>query len=303
MRPARLALPVLPWLWLWLAPTAGAQPTFTRAETLEWMAAESPLVVRGLVVDFARETDPAGAVWDTVVVRVLETLKGPRRPFHTFAMHNLVHKEDLPRWKGTGQELLIFFTDRTDHEKLSAYDVTPRDVSPGRQAVIELSGRGGSGGAKVVYTLDLKDPSGPREVLDRTRAAVAASRGPGGPRAHQVRWPKGSGGNVDRVVPVDERLGRQARLWARSGDAGLREEGAKALGSVASAEDVPALKALLTDPSSEPVFEYDAEKAVEVGRTYPVRRAAYDALRGLGVRVPEPVLRERSPRTRGAAPR
>jgi hypothetical protein len=67
---------------------AGAQPIRITVETLDWMAADSAVIVRAVVIDVAHEVDDSKTGWDTVVVKVRETLKGPHKPFHTFAIRN-----------------------------------------------------------------------------------------------------------------------------------------------------------------------------------------------------------------------
>ncbi len=74
-----------------MAATAGqssAQPVFHRVETLEWLAADCPIIVRGTVADFARDVDEHGDTWDTVVVKVRETIKGAHQRSHTFVIGN-----------------------------------------------------------------------------------------------------------------------------------------------------------------------------------------------------------------------
>jgi hypothetical protein len=228
MRSVRLCLPI----WLALTATAAAQPVFRKVETLEWMAVDSPLIVRASVLDFSRQAARGSAELDTIVVRVRETIKGVDRPFHTFAIYNLVYRDDVPHWKATGEDLLIFFTDRLKNEDLSAYPVTPRYVSSSVQAIVPFGPRVKPAVPQLVppvcYTLDFQDPTDPREILARTREAVRVSLKAKAPREHTVRWPSGAE-NIDRLVPVDARLEAQARLWTRSENATLRSEAAKAL--------------------------------------------------------------------------
>jgi hypothetical protein len=236
MRGVRLCLPI----WLALVTSASAQPVFYKVKTLEWMAADSPLIVRASVLDFTRKPDVGSAVLDTIVVRVRETIKGVDRPYHTFEIHNRVYRDDVPHWKETGEDLLIFFSDRNENGDLPAYPVTPRYVSTGVQAIVPFGPRVKPAVPQLVhpvcYTMDLRDPTDPGEILARTREAVRVPRAKP-PRDHTVHWPQGAE-NIDRLVPVDGRLEAQAKLWARSENATLRSEAAKALALFPSAENV-----------------------------------------------------------------
>jgi hypothetical protein len=66
---------------------AQAQPVNLTVDTVDWMAVDSPVIVRAVVSDFVHQRDDAAAKeWSAVVLRVRETLKGPHKPFHTVAM-------------------------------------------------------------------------------------------------------------------------------------------------------------------------------------------------------------------------
>jgi len=44
-----------------------------------------------------------------------------------------------------------------------------------------------------VYTLDLQDPTDPKEIVEYTRTAIAAAEKAKPLRKHQFRWPRGAG--------------------------------------------------------------------------------------------------------------
>ena len=137
-----------------------------RVETLEWMVADSPAIIRAFVVDFAREEDQAtNAVVDTVVVRVLETLKGVDKPFHTFTISNRAYCEALPDWKKSGSELLIFLTDKNRGEHEAKYDFRPREIATGVLAIFDLSKVENKQRFARVYTGDLRDLTEPEVLL------------------------------------------------------------------------------------------------------------------------------------------
>jgi len=97
-------------LLLLFAADVRAQRCFTRSRILDWMAADSQVVVRAVVVDFVDEVDGAKQKWNTVVIRVRATLKGKHKPFHTYVIPDWGH-EKLAGWKKTQQELLVFLAD------------------------------------------------------------------------------------------------------------------------------------------------------------------------------------------------
>jgi HEAT repeat protein len=116
--------------------------------------------------------------------------------------------------------------------------------------------------------------------------------------SHTVRWPP-MGTVIDRVVPVDDRLERQARQWTRSEDWLLRKEGAKALGYFRSDENVAILKRLLDDPSYSTEVKEEGGQVIEIARDYFVRAAAYASLQKVGIHVAKPVLRVPLPQKTG----
>ena len=87
-------------------------------------------------------------------------------------------------------------------------------------------------------------------------------------------------------VPVDEALEQWAVEAIHSNQAWERAEGAKALRHFPSDANITRLKALLDDPGLQSHVD---------GPFYLVRRSAYEALNGMGVRVPEPAVRPPRP--------
>ena len=293
---------VLP-LVLVLASEVRGQPLFYTVETLDWMAADSQVVVRAVVVDLVQEVDGSKRKWITVVIKVRETLKGQHKPFHTYVVPDWDHHEVL-RWKKTERELLVFLADtkpvnigaRWWGEKAALYERTLRN---GYGSVIELTAPAklGTNIAHLgeIYTLDLQDPTEPKKILQYTRDAIAATEKVKQLRQHHLIWPRGAA-TFTRVVPVNELLERQARKWIGSDDPILREEGARAFKFFKSDDNVAALKKLLKDPSFVTHQKHEGERIIETHRTYQVRAAAFDSLKALDVEVPEPVLTELLPR-------
>lgn len=107
---------------------------------------------------------------------------------------------------------------------------------------------------------------------------------------------------ADRPRPKDaEDRERQERLAQGEKDL-LRRQGVRALAHFQSKENVAALKPLLADPAAwVQTVERNGLPGVEE-RVYHIREAAYEVLRGWGVDVERPVLREAVPPKGGEGP-
>jgi hypothetical protein len=67
--------------WLILASSAMGQPLAGSSVSVEWLAANSPLVVQGTIDEIENHGSDGGFnSYKTVTVRVLETLKGQHSP-------------------------------------------------------------------------------------------------------------------------------------------------------------------------------------------------------------------------------
>jgi hypothetical protein len=71
----RLAFNML--LVLSLTAAASGQPIVEDIDSVEWMAADSSLIVRGTVIAEQINEEPEGFVWHTIAFRVDETLDDP----------------------------------------------------------------------------------------------------------------------------------------------------------------------------------------------------------------------------------
>src|SRR5690242_16367759 len=100
----RLALSML--LVLSLAAAARGQPVVEEIDAVEWMAADSSLIVRGTVVAEQINEEPEGFVWHTVAFRVDETLKGVHRPTLRFIVQTNTIDKEIGRWKDERRPLL-----------------------------------------------------------------------------------------------------------------------------------------------------------------------------------------------------
>ena len=225
-------------------------------------------------------------------------MKGGHKPFHTFVIQNRrsIDPEELSRWKRSGQEVLVFLVpgDKQFGEKVALYQLTARKAA--LEGLIELAPAAmtPTGGERYIYTLSLKNLREPKEILDDCREAIAAAAKFEPKRAHSFTAVEPPGW-VTRVVPVDARLEAQARKWVASDDPRWREEGARALKYFMSDATVAALKKLLEDSAHDVADQGPGGKDAAKHRHYYVREAAVASLKDLGIRVPEPVVREPLP--------
>jgi len=306
-----------------LTASAVGQPAFDRIDSLEWMAADSKIVVRAVVVDVTREpADTDWEFWDTVTVKVLETLKGTPGATVTFRVKTFRLGEDPPaRWKQQRLELLLFLVEskllREQDANYARHELAPRP--DWRRSCIELGKRT----TPEVLTMDLGALTDPKAVLERTRAAIAATAKAGHVGKHVVRRPlSGFGGvHVYLAVPADHRLETAARRWIESPDDfmpktdepgsarvddssweynawwpmtsnGLRAEGIKALRHFKSDENVAITKGLLDDPASYCHTVEEGEWTAIRRREYFIRQEAFTTLKQWSVEVGQPVLGE-----------
>jgi WD40 repeat protein len=281
---------------------ARAQPMLYTVETVDWMAADSQVVVRAVVVDFAQEVDADKNKWNTVVLKVRETLKGKHQPFHTFIIPDWNHNE-IARWQKSQQESLVFLADTrlpdktewTGHApavhfmwnaKAKVHPLTLRND----RGVIELkdpvSHPKNSYFAKV-YTVEMPEAKEPQKLLQAVREAIAAADKVKVLRAHRVERPQW----FTRIVPVNANLERHARRWVQSDDEKLREQGAIALKYFKSDDNVAALYKLLSDPAIWVDVTWKDGLAIERHDLYYVRAAAFASLKELGVEARKPVLK------------
>jgi len=276
------------WLLIPLLPATG-QPLFTTAETLDWMIADSDVIIRGTIEAFERTRTKRRVAWDTVTVNVDETLKGCQEDSRVFTFRNQIYLDAIEQWREGSQEVLVFLvvSDRLelmgsnpDQKRVGRYPLTPRFISVGRQAIIPLSGEE-KDGVTPIHTIDLNSLSSSSEILEYTREGIRATDERSVPTSHTVRWPKLGAEIVDRLVPISAKLEGEAIKWVHEKDPLLREVGAKALQHFPSAENVSILKQLLHDPAYSTVSERYGQMDVELARDYYVRQAALASLQKL----------------------
>src|SRR4051794_118275 len=101
---------------LGVSAAAGAQPVVANSSSVEWIAARSPLIVRGVIEEISphHPGDPFHR-YQTVSVRVLETVRGPRSGRLQFVHDGDFGPFRLAQLRDDRRPLLLFL----DHWALS----------------------------------------------------------------------------------------------------------------------------------------------------------------------------------------
>jgi hypothetical protein len=284
-----------------------------QACSLEWLVADSDVVVRASVINVEQE------VWNTVTVKVHETLKGDRAETRTFDDRDPASKKIYEGWRDAGREQLWFLVRgerRGDGEDAEAHGLTARHrltTYGGGWSVIRLGPpvpeeQGYVPMPPPIITMRLDVLQAPHDILDAARADAVAGRG--SVRGHDIELPRGvmqrsgrSGDGNALRVPVDRRLEELGRRLIQS--AGeflpkaeqpyrdrLRLEGVRALRHFPSEKNAALLKSLLDDPA----FSIHVSPAGARAKVYDLREAAYESLHSWGIVLAKPVLREDPPK-------
>jgi hypothetical protein len=278
----------------WTATPVLGQPIVESVDSIEWMAADSAVVVRGTIVAHKVEEDPPGMVWHTVTFHVDETLKGPHRPTLQFVVAANTIEKDVARWKQLGRPVLAFLDEsrfvvaRYRYRKFARFPLAPRN-GWSKGSFLELD----PNSKFRACTLDLKTLTRPEEMVRATKDAIATTPASGKLCDYWFDLP-GEGGLTRLTVPLDARLEKRARQWIRSDDKDVRREGASALALFPSDENAVMLRRLLDDPASW-IFVSQEGARLRKERVYSVREAAASVLKAWGYEVPPRILREPMP--------
>ncbi len=278
--------------------TAWGQPVSSHFESIEWMAADSTLVLYGTIVGVKTEQEEEHDVWQTVAFRVEETLKGEKRTTVRFAVDASGSGDKINLWRNEGRPLIVFLD---DSRKLAARMAGSSGLSGRRYVRFSVAPRSGyvsdsflelADDAKTpAYTLALQRLKKPEEVLQAVKQPLAAPQEPGQLHECSIRLP--NRGNLDTLtVPIDARLEEAARQWVLSKEMDFREEGAIALLYFQSKANADLLKGLLDDPGFITLVKDKGGRAVDDTRIYRVRENAWQVLQAWGIDVPRPVIRE-----------
>lgn len=300
--------------------------------SLDWLAADADVIVRGVVVDLTHAPDTNALSVSMVTLDVGETLKGERVKRLKFAIDVVNHGNLLERWKKNDDELLCFL-------KRKQPQSVHRDVRGGAQQRdaafnrydVDLYAIGWGWGvmafgartpedhqpAPPIFGIDLRLLETRDEILKATREAVAKG-GNGKPiRPHRVYLPGSIAQRTGRrgdanilVVPIDERLESLAMHLIRSpaqflpdGDTShhdaLRQKGGanEATKYLLRQEGVKALKYFKSDGNIAVLKSLlaDSSSGIRDGEeVYGVREVAYQTLRSWDCDIDKPVLKRAS---------
>ncbi len=281
---------------LLLAPGA-AQAEINLVESLEWMTVRTPLVVRGKVIRCVDVQDPVeNRPYRDVTIAVAEKLKG-RHDEKTVTLRLLAGSDD-PRghnWKKSGHEYLFFLT-RENRDGLKGLEgrwqplLEPIDLDSLEHVysarMYRLTRRNDALAIVRKYTR-LPTPGGGDDPTKRSPSPLVIEV----PTDADIFNELYGGSAVLMTVPADEEYRPRVLALARSPNGWERERGARQLLAYPGRESVQLLRELLKDGHEAQVFAGQG-KLVRV--EYPVRRAAYQSLLGLGEKPAKPVT-EREP--------
>lgn len=327
----RLVLAFATAAWALAAGVSFAQIGY-QASSLEWLVADSDIVVRASVMSVARtpvvhEEDGVHRnleVSKSVSLRVHETLKGTPAKSRAFVERTHAFDAVYEGWRDAGREQLWFLVcgegrneaNDTDIVKIAArHPLTPRGLGP---SVVRLGPpvpeeQGLSPMPPPIFTMNLDVLAAPNDILRAPRAAVAAGGKHGQVKGHAIELPRelmqrsGRSGDFNSLtVPVDKRLEKLGhRLLQSPGDFlprleqvyadWLRLEGVKILRHFPTDENTVLLRSMLDAPTSS-IDQCPAR--TEANKT---REAAYEVLHSWGIKVSKPVLRE-EPQHHGTEP-
>jgi hypothetical protein len=274
-----------------LAPAARAELII--ADSLEWIAQDSDLILRGKLVSVTRLPKKVnGYTWSKVTMSVAETLRGAHRRTRVFSVCD---GHSPARWDKQRGEVLAFLvkpgrvqsgrgSEQRDIPKTlrklptarlsrtySDWPVINLDKVP-REAAL--------GGRDFKVYKTRKAIKAAIMAAVRTPKQLARSVTVDAPFDSGVFKALYSGSSVRLVLPLDSETEKLGLRWTRSPDVGQRVEAVKILRSFKSQANVKLLRSLLEDRGYYTTTRSDGKHST---RVYAVRRDACLALRAWGV--------------------
>ncbi len=272
------------------------------AESIEWVLTTSDRVVVGKVVKVGVVLDRDKQECQVVTVAVSKTLKGAPAARETFLVPQNVYRGFAKQWMDDGIPI-VFCLNKHDAKSSSIpkdrfgwvlrQDQNSLDSDIGIDAILLGESKREFTGCIPVVTRDcnvLTKPEPILKYLERTLAAVPKNATPRsikidvpGDTPAQNRLCEDCGNQL--IIPVDDATEAMAQGWCKAMSPGRRNDGARILGQFKSEKNIAILKSLLNDPGAG--WEFVRHK-----KQYYVRRAAFDALRGFGLKLERPILEE-----------
>ena len=282
------------------------------AQSLEWMTVDAPSIVRGVVTDVhtTKGVFVEQPLWDVqeVTIAIHETLKGSPQQTVTFRWLNSRY-DSAEQWKTDGHERLFFLThgdpdyygvDLTQdwilyggypYVPLDLVTVTKAPVAADMTVARTVGQILGKVKARLEQAAKVKLPMVSRPDVSVGFAHYAPNGAvqlevPENSEAYAALW---SGSACFLIVPADERYQLDAVQMIRSNDYSQRLKGAQILSAYPSDDTMTILKDLLSDPGTHEETQYSSNGKERKYEKYGVREAAWQALKRLGVDVPQPV--------------
>ncbi len=270
-----------------------AQAEINGGESIDWIVADSDLIVRGTLTKVETKRGDGQVVWETATVKVNETLKGEQVTHATFIVRHLGTEDVASARKERKVELLFFLVGSERYvDDDRGYGVTELALRNrwGRHSYFRLDDNPATG----VFTTDFKVLKKRDDILIAVRNAVTAQAMYDKPKEFTVDVPFSTeafqslwaGSSVYLVVPADARLEKQAHKWVESKGVLLRQQGVLALEHFKNAKNIELLKSLLNDPGFWTTSTGDGRNL----RVFGVRKSAYEILLEWNVEVAKPTI-------------
>ncbi len=285
-----------------LALPAAARAEIAGAESIEWVVADSDLVLIG-VVSKVEKVAGKKKPFEVATVKVAHTVKGRPADQVTFLLRNY-NGPAAEDWLADGTPLLFCLVRRAharDRGELPAgHDWVLRDDGNQHSAVLLGKPRRHWTHTIPAFTREFDVLTEPAAVIKRAKeAARPLPEGrekkpftlsvPGATAAFRKLY---AGSAVYLIVPVDGELERVARLWCCSASFYTRLNGVCALRHFRNEKNIAILKGLLSDPGCSVTTKADSKGGERRVRVYRARQLAYETLREFGVKAEPPVVDE-----------
>jgi hypothetical protein len=297
--------PTLPAILCWaalLTLSATAQAEVVCAESIEWVVADSDLVLIG-VVSKVEKVPGKERPYEAATVKVRHTVKGRPADQVTFLLRNY-NGPAAEDWLADGVPLLFCLVRRAharDSGELPAgHDWVLRDDGNQHSAVLLGKPRRHWAHTIHAFTREFDVLTEPAAIIKQAKEAARPLPEGRQKKPHTLSVPGGTpacrklyaGSAVSLIVPVDGELERVARLWCCSASFYTRLNGVRALRHFRNESNIAILKSLLSDPGCYFTTKADSKGGERRVRVFRARQLAYETLREFGVKVEPPVVDE-----------
>ncbi|MFL5245495.1 MAG: hypothetical protein ACJ8FY_25655 [Gemmataceae bacterium] len=277
------------------------------AESIEWVLTASDRVAVGKVVKVDQVTGTDKKDYQVVTAEISTTMKGEQADRVAFLVDHYINKDHAKHWMDEGIPLLFCLV-KNDGKRIPVpvdkVTWVIREDGNNPDAVLLGKSKHYWTGCIPVLTRDFDVLTDKETILRFLGQTLKASKNdrtlqsctclvPGRTAVYEKLWALGS---VRLIVPVDEKLETLGRSRCSSESSIYRKDGAKILRHFKNDKNVAILRMLLSDNATSDSTSHELVrgqmKLVYRKKEYPVRQAAFAALRELGVKVDKPVLEE-----------